>query len=105
MLFSWIKRGICILLIICTAVLSTCCVMQKKKYTEYSFSYFDTLTTIIGYENNRAEFERLSDKIINELGRYHRLFDIHHTYEGINNLATVNNNAGKGAVTVDREII
>ncbi len=105
MLFSWFKRGVCILLIICSVILMTCCQMPKKKHTEYCFDYFDTLTTVIGFEGNKAEFDKWAKIAIDELGRYHRLFDIHHTYEGINNLATINNNAGGGAVSVDREII
>ncbi len=105
MLLSFFKRGVCILLVICTVVALSCCQIPQKKYTEYSFDYFDTLTEIIGYENNRADFDAKVDEILSELERYNKLFDIYRTYDGINNLATLNNSAGGAPVKVDREII
>ena len=40
-----------------------------------------------------------------ELKRYHKLYDIYNSYEGINNLKTINDNAGITPVVVDKEII
>ena len=36
---------------------------------------------------------------------YHRLLDIYHSYEGMNNLHTVNEQAGKQAVKVDEKLL
>ena len=36
---------------------------------------------------------------------YHELFDIYHTYEGINNIKTINDAAGKEPVKVNQELI
>ncbi len=77
------------------------------KFTDYSFDFFDTVTTIIGYEETEADFDANCEKIKNELERYHRLFTIYTRYDGINNLATVNGKSGepKNKTKVDTEII
>lgn len=36
---------------------------------------------------------------------YHQLFDIYHTYEGMNNLKSINDAAGKSPLSVDQDII
>ncbi len=43
--------------------------------------------------------------IENTLENYHRQYDIYHTYEGINNLKTINDHAGIDPVVVDAEIM
>ncbi len=63
---------------------------KKEKYTEYFFDYFDTVTTVVGYAESKAEFDTVCQKIETELERYHKLFDIYNKYEGINNIASLN---------------
>ena len=75
---------------------------KAEKRTEYSFLYFDTVTTVIAYGESEKEFKENTEKIFSELGRYHKAFDIYKTYNGINNLATVNENE---ETEVDKEII
>ena len=45
------------------------------------------------------------NKSLDELTEYNNLFDIYNDYEGINNLKTINDNAGKQPVKVDQKII
>jgi thiamine biosynthesis lipoprotein len=80
---------------------------KQQSYTAYSFDYFDTVTTIIGYASDREEFDRVSSGILAELGEYHRLFTTYHRYEGLENLCTINElvNGSHRTVTVDRRII
>ncbi len=80
------------------------CQRAKEKYTAYSFDYFDTVTTIVGYAESKEEFDRVSGEILAELGEYHRLFTIYNRYEGLENLCTLNASAGE-TVTLDRRII
>ncbi len=83
------------------------CTPKKNKYTDYSFDYFDTATTLVGYANSKEEFDGVCARIKEQLGEYHRLYDIYHRYEGINNLCTVNDRV-EGAhrpVEVDGKII
>ena len=79
-----------LLLIVILQSLSLSSCAEKNKYTSHSFDYFDTVTTIVGYENNRKSFDEVSGNIMRELEEYHKLFDIYHGYEGINNLYTIN---------------
>lgn len=78
---------------------------QPQKYEKYYIDAFDTATQIIGYADSEEEFAIMADKINQELLRYHKLYDIYSISEGINNLRTINLNAGKAPVKVDQEII
>lgn len=49
--------------------------------------------------------EEMTTDFKNTVVYYHKLFDSHHDYENINNIKTINDNYGKEAVKVDKEII
>ncbi|MDR0292575.1 MAG: FAD:protein FMN transferase [Oscillospiraceae bacterium] len=77
-------------------------------YHRYSTGFtdlFDTVTLIIGYAGSQDEFDRYAAVIYERMGALHRLFDIYHEYGGLNNLRTVNDNAGIAPVAVDGELI
>jgi len=82
---------------------------EKKlnKYVEYSLDYFDTATSITGYEENQEDFDRVSDEILKELAEYHKLFTIYHRFENFENLCTINDltDGVHRTVTVDKRII
>lgn len=89
-------------------LLSGCALSQqqeKKQYTATFLELFDTVTTVVGRADSQEDFTQISQSIHDELEHYHRLFDIYHEYDGINNLKTVNDNAGVAPVTVDTAII
>ena len=54
--------------------------VQKQSYKAYSFNYFDTISTIVGYEATEAEFATTSNEALELLGEYHKLFDIYNEY-------------------------
>ncbi len=83
------------------------CEKPVERFTTYSFDYFDTVTSIIGYANDQAEFDEMSAYILKELEEYHKLFTIYHRYDGVENLCTVNELADGAhrTVTVDKRII
>jgi thiamine biosynthesis lipoprotein len=83
------------------------CAGVKKEYKSYSLDYFDTATTVIGYETSERLFEERVELIESLLLEYHRLFDIYSSYPGMNNLYTVNNleNGVHSEVEVDEKII
>ena len=90
---------------LCPALYS--CGEKKEKFTAYSLDYFDTATTIVGYEENKADFDRVSSEILSQLSEYHRLYTIYHRFEGMENLCTVNEltDGVHREVTVDKRII
>lgn len=80
------------------------CAFGRSKHQKQYVGAFDTVTVITGYAASKSEFEALSDTLYEKLMYYHRLFDIYNEYEGLNNLKTVNDNAGIKPVAVDSEI-
>ncbi|MGE5607373.1 MAG: FAD:protein FMN transferase [Bacteroidota bacterium] len=78
---------------------------RKTRYQAEFLSLFDTVTTIVGYSESEKEFTALAGRIKGKLTEYHKRFDIYHNYEGINNIKTINDNAGIAPVKVDQELI
>ena len=98
------KKFLAFLLALCCLSFSSCKQEKKlQKFEDYSFDYFDTVTTIIGYEHDKASFDKNCDIIKEKLSMYHKLFDIYNKYDGINNLAVIN--SSDEPVSVDEEII
>jgi len=81
------------------------CVRKKMRYQAEFLSLFDTVTTIVGYSESKQEFTALAEEIKAMLTEYHQLFDIYNNYEGIHNLKTINDNAGKAPVKVDGKLL
>lgn len=95
-------------MLLISCLLSGCSGLAKqgqKQYTATYFDVFDTVTTVLGSAENEAAFEQTAQKIHDELLFYHRLFDIYHSYDEINNLKTVNEQAAKAPVQVDPLIV
>lgn len=83
------------------------CRPKLQRYTEYSFDYFDTVTTVLGYAASREDFDAVYTDIQAQLEEYHQLYNIYNRYDGVHNLAVVNEvrNGTHSAVKVDRKII
>jgi len=100
------KRFICVLLILCL-ILSGCGAGDAEESKQYSATFltvFDTVTVITGRAESKEAFSENAQAIHDELRRYHELFDIYNGYE-VNNLKTVNDNAGIAPVVVDSAVI
>ena len=78
---------------------------EKQKFNKVFYDYFDTVSTIVGYEKTQAEFDEKCEFIEKELKRYHELYDIYHTYSGVTNFCTMNKEAAKAPLKVDPDII
>lgn len=79
--------------------------LELKRYQAQFLELFDTVTTIIGYSDTEEHFTELANMIHDDLQDYHELYDKYHDYEGINNIKTINDNAGIKPVKVDQRII
>ncbi len=75
------------------------------RYNSRFLGVFDTVTTLVGLAGSEEEFKEYSDLVRSELERLHKLFDTFKNYDGINNLKTVNDNAGIQPVEVDPDVI
>ncbi|UTY38188.1 hypothetical protein NMU03_10895 [Allocoprobacillus halotolerans] len=90
-----LKKGILGLLALSMLSLTVGC---QKKYELMSHNFmgpFDTVTTYMSYANNEDDFNEQCDYIDEQLNYYDHLFDKYSTYDGMNNLKTINDNAGK----------
>ena len=101
------KKQIFVYIMILALVLGGCgnAAPQKSQYTATFLTLFDTVTTVIGLAESEEAFSQQAQAVHDDLEFYHRLFDIYHDYAGINNLKTVNDNAGIAPVVVDPIII
>jgi len=104
-----------VIICICLASALLCLAGCSKTYvnTSYTqtrskgyFDWFDTVTYIQSFAaDSQKSFDENCSALAQMIERYHRLFDIYHEYDGMNNLCTVNRMAGISAVKVDPEIM
>ncbi len=94
-----------ILIIAFSFSLTSCGRTEKERYEAQFLELFDTVTQIVAYTDSKEEFTKQSQLIYDTLKEYHQLYDIYNDYPGINNIKTINDNAGKKPVKVDKKII
>lgn len=94
-----------ILIIVVLAVSVSSCDSKVTRYEAEFIGYFDTLTKIVAYTNDKEEFKNQSQLIYDNLKTYHELYDIYNDYPDVNNIKTINDNAGVEPVKVDKKII
>lgn len=86
-------------------VLSGC---QKEKQRFSGICYdcgFNTVWNWILYTEDEEIYDEYVSEIYTYANKYHRLFDIYNNYDGVNNIKTINDNAGIAPVKVESEII
>ena len=100
------KKAAAILLSASIALLPAGCAKSAKtRYDAQFLQLFDTKSEIVAYMDSKEEFTDFSNLIYNNLKEYDQLYDIYHDYPGVDNLKTINDNAGKKPVRVDRKVI
>ena len=102
------KKLLALLLAVC--ILAGCfagCDKKPEKFTAYEFTYFDTVSVIMGYAGSQEEFDSVCDEIKTLLKEYHELYNIYERFEGVNNIVDINSlEEGEHLpVEVDRKII
>ena len=94
-----------ILILVLSAVCCSCGVPLNNRFSKTFSELFDTVSVITAYDSDEKAFNAHYEAFYDRLEEYHKLFDIYNEYEGINNLKTLNDKAGKKPVEVDGQII
>ena len=81
------------------------CSIGKERYEKEYVELFDTYIKIIIYADSSDEFDNYSNCFYDSMSRYNKLFDIYNSYDNINNIKTINDNAGIKPVAVEKELI
>ena len=76
-----------------------------QRYSTVFYDAFDTVTQVIAYCDSEEDFNAQMTALHADLLEYHKLYDIYNDYDGIVNVKTINDNAGKAPVTVDDKIL
>lgn len=90
------------------SALSSCVkpIAEPQTLAKSYYEFFDTVSVVSSYAgDSKEEFAANCEAVAEILDEYHRLFDIYYEYSGVNNLKTVNKNAGKEPVKVDGKLI
>lgn len=104
------RKLLVVILLILLSIQGTGCgttdkVSTDNRYKAQFLDLFDTVTSIIGYAEDKDTFTKEAQMIHDTLKEYHELYDIYHNYDGINNIKTINDNAGIAPVKVDQRVI
>lgn len=98
--------------VLAMSVLSGCAETEKPNKESWQTmqnvtldSGFDTVITLIEQTDEPEAFNSRFNVLCESFRYYNSLFDIYNDYEGINNLKTVNDQAGVAPVKVDPELI
>ncbi|MBR4427542.1 MAG: FAD:protein FMN transferase [Spirochaetales bacterium] len=104
------RRTLTILILLLASLALTGCSKGKIESSgprsKVLYSFFDTVTLVYSYaDDDESSFEKNVFDVENTLREYHMMMDIYNEYEGMNNLCTVNRNAGGDPVKVDRRLV
>lgn len=103
--FTWTTAGV--LAVLAFVLILRGDLRMRSKYAKYSDSFFDTFDTVItvvAYTGSEQDFRSAFERIHARFRELHNLYDTYNTYEGLNNMKTINENAGVQPVKVSREI-
>ena len=106
-LFNRLTAGL-LAVVLCLSVLAGCAAKPQKELTRYStifYDVFDTVTQVIAYCESEEEFTKQMEALHADLISYNQLYDIYNDYDGVVNVKTINDNAGKAPVQVDDRIL
>ena len=98
-----LKKIISIVLLLAVIFSFTACEERITPKSRTFFGYFDTFITVYDYTGgSQRDFDAMCSEIEEKIEKYHKLFDIYNRYEGVVNLAQINESEGK--LKVDTEL-
>ena len=99
------KKLILTLLSISVILSTVSCQRRPEKYKASFLVLFNTVTEVMAITDTEEDFMELAEFIRDNLNEYHQLYDKYNLYQGVNNIKTINDNAGIAPVQVDQRII
>ncbi len=78
---------------------------QYQRFSNHFFNTFDTIVTLIGYAPNQETFNKAFQTVQERFIYLNQLFDKYNSYEGVNNVYTLNHEAAKNPVKVAPELM
>jgi len=105
------RKTVSAVLVFCFLLLTiTGCRTQPAagKYTRFSDTFmgtFNTVIVVVAYAETEEEFSTYYEMIQVRYQELHKLYDIYNDYDGINNIKTVNDNAGIQPVQVEEDLL
>lgn len=98
-----IRNGLLLLL---GLVFMTSCTGKEnlEAHKKTFYGTFDTKILYLSYTESEDRFDEEFDFVEEEFNKLHKLYDRYNAYEGVNNLKTINDMAGKEAVKVDDDL-
>lgn len=94
------------LFVLLTLVFVTSCSQKEdlEAHKKTFYGTFDTKILYLSYTDSEDKFDEEFAFVEEEFTRLHKLYDRYNDYEGVNNLKTINDQAGKEAVKVDDDL-
>ena len=77
---------------------------KQSKFNGTIWDSFDTIISIVSYNDNQEQFDSLMETAQEKYRYYHKLFDIYNNYPDMVNAKTINDNAGVQPVQVEQEL-
>lgn len=99
------KKVLLAFLSITIVLTSSSCQKKPEKHKASFLELFNTVTEVIAFTDTEEEFMEFAEFIQSTLKEYHQSYDKYKLYEGVNNIKTINDNAGISPVKVDQKII
>lgn len=94
-------------LLLALVLLSGCSVtrISKTEQSGYFMDAFDTFIKVVGYAESEAAFDGWVEEAHQRFLYYHSLFDRFYEHSGVNNIRTINKNAGIAPVQVEPALL
>lgn len=101
MRMKWMKKLLAVML---GLSIFTGCQSKEQKFSDRFMGPFDTVFEVIMYEKKESQFDKAFAYIKERFEYYNDLFDKYHDVDGMNNLKTINDQAGMAPVEVDPDL-
>ncbi len=92
------------ILVLMLALFLVGCSPKLEGYEDKYFDVFDTITSLKIYAPNEKKGKEYLEYAHNRFIELHKSFDKYNSYEGVNNVKTINDNRGVAPVKVDKDL-